>query len=254
MSSFELYAFHSNEERLHSLNATELTGFIVDLEKKGKELRQQLYNTQITEHTLTDLALVRNATSKPIICRINNSGSLDTEEMKMVLDYGADELLVPMIKRIEEVEHVLASVNGSAKVSVMLETVESLTLLKKLNELPLERCYVGLNDLAIQMQSNNIFFPLADGTIEKIGASLAHKLGVAGLTHPDLGNPIPCRWLIDIMKQNKCSFGILRRSFYRALERYSEVEIINALMDQFGSNTVAERDLNRLQFIQEVKI
>ena len=67
----ELWAFYSNPEFLRAIDSHLMTGFIVDLEKKGKDLRQQLYNTQITEHGLDDLKTARELTKSSIICRIN---------------------------------------------------------------------------------------------------------------------------------------------------------------------------------------
>jgi len=253
-SIFELFAFYSNEESLRALSQTKLTGFVVDLEKKGKELRQQLYDTQITEHTQEDLVSVRKATNKSIICRINNHQKIDRDELEQTIDNGADELLIPMIRNVKELEAALGWVDGPVKVSAMLETVSILNELYQLNHLPLERCYVGLNDLSIERKSRNLFVPLVDGTMEKIAEGVQMKLGVAGLTHPDLGKPIPCQWIIQFMKNFNCSFGILRRSFYRDLQVYSAAEIISSLLNEFEAESVPLLNQQRVSFIEELTL
>ena len=250
MSQFELFAFYSNEDHLHTLDQTEISGYVVDLEKKGKRLRQQLYDTQVTEHTQEDLIKVRQYTNKWLICRINNSGLLDTDELSRVIDAGTDEIIVPMVKSEKEIESILSITNNRAKVSVMLETLEAIEILESLNELPIERIYVGLNDLAIQSKSKNIFSPLVDGTIERIASKVDKKLGVAGLTHPNLGHPIPCQWLIDIMKTHACSFGILRRSFYRDMNQYTAKDIVSSLIKEFDSDELHSVTEDQIRIIK----
>lgn len=254
MSDFELFAFYSNEDRLCMLNQTDVTGFIVDVEKKGKEIRQELYNTQITEHNQNDLRCVRKLTDKWVICRVNNHHQLDPDEISVTIDNGADEVLIPMVRSVQEVEQALAITNNQVKTSIMLETTESLSLLEKFNDLPIERCYVGLNDLSIQRKSDNIFTPLIDGTMEKIAAGIDKKLGVAGLTHPKMGHPIPCQWLIDIMRKNNCTFGILRRSFYRDLNKAPAEDIITELINSFDQTESPVLSTSQIQFIKNATL
>ena len=229
----ELWAFYSNPEFLRAIDSHLMTGFIVDLEKKGKDLRQQLYNTQITEHGLDDLKTARELTKSSIICRINPQSTLDKAEVQSVVDGGADEILLPMVSTLAEVENVLHFVDGRVKVGVMLETKASIAIIEELDKLPLSRFYVGLNDLAIENKHQNIFTPLVDGTIEHIRPKIHKKFAVAGLTHPDMGHPIPCEVLIRIMKRLRCNYGILRRSFYRDLDKVTSDDILQSLTNSF---------------------
>ena len=61
---------------------------------------------------------------------------------------------------------------------------------------PLSRVYVGLNDLRIDRGSNELFEPLVDGTVEYVRNCVrGPRFGVAGLTVPHLGSPVPSRLL-----------------------------------------------------------
>lgn len=230
---FELWVFYSNPQLLMEIDAEKPAGFVVDLEKKGKYLRQKLYDTQISEHSIRDLKKARQLTNAKVITRINPQTRLNKDEINEVLDAGADELLIPMVESVEEIEKVLATVNDRAEVGIMLETNKALQIASELDKLPLSRFYVGLNDLAIENRQHNIFTPMIDGTIEDLRAKVSKKFGIAGLTHPNFGYPIPCAMLIRMMIALDCSFGILRRSFYRDLAKASTQEIFSALRESF---------------------
>lgn len=232
---FEFWVFYSNPQLLKIVDAENPTGFIVDLERKGKHLRQSLYDTQISEHTIQDLEQVKKLTSSKVICRINPQNEVNKDEINQVLDTGVDELLLPMVRSCAEVEQVLQVVNNRAEVGIMLETNDALQNASEFNQLPLSRCYVGLNDLAIENGHYNIFTPMVDGTLERLSNQISKKLGVAGLTHPQFGDPIPCQVLIRMMKMFDCSFGILRRSFYRDLSKTSAQEIFAKLKQSFAT-------------------
>ena len=88
-----------------------------------------------------------------------------------------------------------------------------MALADPLGRLPLSRIYVGLNDLAICRGKPNIFDAVADGTIDRIRASVRVPFGFAGLTLPEGGFPIPSRLLMSEMARLACSFVFLRRSF-----------------------------------------
>ena len=75
--------------------------------------------------------------------------------------------------------------------------------------------YLGLNDLAIERGTRNIFAAVADGMVERVREAFRAPFGFAGLTLPDAGFPIPCRLLIGEMARLGCQFSFLRRSFHR---------------------------------------
>lgn len=249
--TLELWAFYSNPSLLEKIISPHLTGLVVDLEKKDKFLRQKLYDTQITEHSIADLRYVKQATDLPVICRINRQQLLNKAEIEEVLEAGADEILLPMVKHVDEVGRVIDFVGGQAKTDIMIETTDAIRQARELDSLPIHRCYVGLNDLAIELGKSNIFTPLIDGTIDQLRNNLSKAFGVAGLTHADYGKPIPCRILIQKMAQLNCSFGILRRSFYRDLEKSDPETIYSSILNAYKSTPKAGLMEEEIQLIQE---
>lgn len=233
VDKFELFAFYSNPKLLAELIEAEIDGVIIDWENKGKDVRQNLYNTQVNRHSRDDLSLVKKQNPNKIICRINGPEYFKIDEIDKAIDLGVDELLVPMIKKISEVELILKHVNDRVNVGLMLETNEALDIADQLNQLPIHRFFVGLNDLCIQRKNKYLFLPFLDGTIDDLRPKITKKFGIAGLTHPKAGVPVPCSVLINQMKKYQASFGFLRRSFYKDLDSYKTKDIIANLRAAF---------------------
>jgi hypothetical protein len=209
---------------------------IVDWEYRGKERRQAAADTQINHDTIDDLRRVRACTDALVICRINGRSEAKlgevrepidaeadeplpaTDEIEQAIEARADEILLPMVRTVEEVELVLDQVAGRCSVGILIETPEALELVEELARLKLSRVYVGLNDLAIERHSQNIFIPLIDRTLEQIRRPFQVPFGFGGLTLPDRGYPIPCRLLIGEMARLNCEFSFLRRSFHADIQ------------------------------------
>lgn len=252
---FDLFAFYSNPETLDQLIKAGIDGIIIDWENQGKSNRQSLYNTQINEHSPLDLERVANKNLDTLICRINGPSYWSADEINQAIDLGATELLVPMIKSMDEVEFILKTVNSRVQIGLMLETNESLAIAHQLNELPIHRFFVGLNDLSIQRESRNLFQPFVDGTIDELRPKITKHFGVAGLTHPKAGHPIPCSHLIKQMKTYNATFGFLRRAFYKDLAHYSAKEVLDAIRTEFSHaeaahGTASQED--KLMFSREL--
>ncbi|WP_020533530.1 hypothetical protein [Flexithrix dorotheae] len=236
-NEIELLAFYSSLESLYVLEDAGIDGVIIDWETKGKDHRQHFFNTQITKHSLADLKLISKFTSAKITCRVNGQAFLNKREILDAIEGGADEVLIPMVKTLEEVDFVFQVVREKAKVALMLETEEALLLADQLDKYPVSKFFVGLNDLSIQRNSRNIFKPISDGTITELRPKITKPFGMAGLTHPMEGNPVPCHRLIKEMVRFNCTFAFLRRSFYRDLEKYNAKEILKAIRLQFEKET-----------------
>lgn len=231
---FKYYLFHSSLQRTLEGLESGITGVVVDLETMGKEGRQLLYNTQISEQKLSDLCELRRYSSAYIICRINGGKYTSEKEILEVTESGANEILVPMITNLKQMEFLIKVVPKGVNLSIMIETNEAVKLAEDLGSYPISRVFVGLNDLSIDRKQKNIFLPLIDGTVESIRTHMKCEFGVAGLTHPSSGYPIPCKLLINEMKRLRCTFGFLRRSYYKDLNIYTQQEIIDALTLEFS--------------------
>jgi hypothetical protein len=214
-SPFEFLLFSTKPERIVPAVSAGITGVIVDWESLGKEDRQLGADTQINHDTLEDLRRVRACTAAKVICRINRFGRHSAGEIEQAVQAGVDDILLPMVTSVEEVENALQLAGGRCGVGILVETMAAVQAASELAKLPLSRVYVGLNDLGIERRTPNIFTAVIDGTVEAIRQHFPVPFGFGGLTVPERGFPIPCRLLIAEMARLNCSFSFLRRSFQR---------------------------------------
>jgi hypothetical protein len=197
------------------------SALIVDLERTGKAERQRNaldcigVGTTISTDTLDDLVRARRMLPAdiPLICRTNSAAVALEHDIEAALAGGADELLIPMVRTPAEVERVIAAVRGRARLGIMVETAAAVACIDELAALPLSRVYVGLMDLAIERRSPSPFTAMIDGTVERIRAAISMPVGVAGLTVPGMGAPVPSVLLMAEMARLGCGFAVLRRSF-----------------------------------------
>ncbi len=213
----ELFELTTDPERVARSTRAGVAGFVVDWERRGKRDRQAGFDTQINVDTPEDLIRVRRATPAPVVCRVNPWGPWSPTEMALAVDLGADEVLLPMVRRTEEVEAGLEALGGRGGLGVMVETVDAVAAAGALLGPGLARAYVGLHDLMIDRGASVLFEPLVDGTVEGVAAvarSQGVPFGVAGLTRPGGGHPLPCRLLVAELARLGASFTFLRRSFH----------------------------------------
>lgn len=224
--AFELFLFTPGPDLAVRAIAAGADGIVIDWERIGKEERQAAADTEINRDTVDDLGRVRAATPAQILCRVNPIGDGTADEIEAAVSAGADEVLVPMVRTVDDVETALEHVRGRAGVGILVETIEAVERAAELGRLPLSRVYLGLNDLGIERGSPSIFSAVLDGTVERVRAATRVPFGFAGMTLPDAGDPIPCRLLVGELARLRCGFTFLRRSFRRdVVNRELAVEI-----------------------------
>ena len=197
--------------------ASGAAGVVVDWERRGKRRRQAGADTQVNEDTPADLADVRAATSGRVLCRVNGWGPWTPAEIELAVSLGSDEILLPMVRAVDEVDAALDVVAGRCGLGILVETTDAVRAVDLLVRRPLSRVYLGLNDLMIDRGGRCLFAALVDGTADRVRsatAAVGHPFGVAGLTRPDAGRPVPCRLLVGELARLGASFTFLRRSFH----------------------------------------
>lgn len=193
------------------------TGVVVDWERRGKGRRQAGVDTQINADTPEDLGAVRAATGGLVVCRVNRWSRWTPAEIDLAVGLGADEILLPMVRRPEEVDAALEAVDGRCGLGILVETTDAVRCAGALVDRPLSRLYVGLNDLMIDRGGGPLFLALVDGTVDRVAAAAAGAgipFGVAGLTRPEAGSPVPCRLVLGALARVGADFTFLRRSFW----------------------------------------
>ncbi len=214
-ASFNLLLFTVDPQIAREATAGGAAGIVIDWENRGKAERQRGSDTEINLDTVDDLRRVHAVTDAPIFCRVNGAGRHSAAEVDMAIAAGAQQILLPMVRSVDDVRLVLDIVGGRCGVGILIETPEAVEAASELAQLPLSCVYVGLNDLAIARRSASIFDAVVDGTVDRIRPLFDMPFGFGGLTLPDRGSPVPCRLLIGEMARLECSFSFLRRSFRR---------------------------------------
>jgi len=193
---------------------------VVDWERSNKVERQRHavellgIDTQIGPDTPVDLTAVTAASTVPVVCRIDAWNACGPVDMLAAIEAGVSEVILPMVRRPDEVEQALEVADGKVGVGVMIETRAAVSAAFEIAALPISRAYLGLMDLALERRTADIFAALADGTLDTVAEACAGvPFGFAGLTLPGHGHPVPTRDLARDMVRVGASFTFLRRSF-----------------------------------------
>ena len=142
----------------------------IDLEVLGKAERQKNMNTVKSYHTIEDIKIVKPLLTKAdLMVRINSWCDSSKEEVESVINSGADIIMLPYWKSIEEVKHFIKTVNGRCKTVLLLETKEAVECIDNVLEMNgFDEIYIGLNDLHLSYGKKFMFELLADGTVEML--------------------------------------------------------------------------------------
>lgn len=251
----ELFLFTRDVGLATRAVAAGIDGIVIDWERNGKHARQFAADTEISLDTVDDLRRMRVATQARILCRINPVGDRTPYEVDAAIEAGADELLLPMVRSVEDVRMALQVVAARIDLGIMVETVDAVAGARELARQPVSRVFLGLNDLAIERGSTSIFTALVDGTVDHVREAFEVPFGVAALTVPEGGEPLPCRLLIGELARLRCDFSILRRSFRRDIAgRQLDVELlrIHAAVTDAASRSDHEIRSDRAEIVRAV--
>ena len=195
----------------------------VDMEYIGKDLRQGRLDTVQNHHTVRDVRNIRAVISKAeLLVRVNpiheatDEYTSSEEEINAVIEAGADIIMLPYFKTVEEVYRFLSIVNGRTGTMLLLETKEAAAILDILLTMKgIDEIHIGLNDLSISRNQKFLFEPLADGTVERLcmKMKLAGKFyGFGGVASLGRGM-VPAETIIKEHYRLGSQMAILSRSF-----------------------------------------
>ena len=142
----------------------------VDLEILGKEERQPGMNTVKSGHTLEDVSVIRSVlTTSELLVRINPIHSGSEQEISEVISRGADMIMLPYFRTVEEVDSFLKYVDGRVKTTLLFESKESVELLDEIiAHGGFDEAHIGLNDLHLSYGMTFMFELLSNGMVEQI--------------------------------------------------------------------------------------
>lgn len=204
----------------------------IDLEVLGKEERQKGMNTVKSNHQIEDIKKIRPYLDKAeLLVRINPINLNSMEEIEKVIEAGADIIMLPMWKSVEEVKQFVTFVENRVKTTLLLETKEAVECLDEvLNLDKIDEIHIGLNDLHLSYGLKFMFEPLANGLVENICKKIKLKnipYGFGGIAKIGEGT-LPAEDILEEHFRLGSSRVILSRSFcnLELIKSFQEIEQI----------------------------
>lgn len=195
----------------------------VDMEYIGKDQRQKGLDTVQSHHTVNDVKTIRKAiTSAELLVRCNpihketDAYSSSKEEINAIVQNGADIIMLPYFKSVDEVEEFIDIVNGRTKTMLLVETPEAVDKIDDiLNVNGIDEVHIGLNDLSLGYGLKFMFELLSNGVVENLCYKFKQRgipFGFGGIASLGHGN-LPAEKIIKEHYRLGSSMVILSRSF-----------------------------------------
>jgi len=208
----------TNEENIARIAENSGVDWIfIDLEINGKEKRQGHLDTVISRHNINDVRKIKQALTKAeLLVRVNPIYDDSKVEIDRVINDGADIIMLPFFKTVEEVESFIYYVNGRTKTCLLLETPEAVDNIDTILSIKgIDFIHIGLNDLHLGYNLKFMFELLVDGTVEALCSKFKKKdisFGFGGIAQIGQGN-LPAKNIIAEHYRLGSSMVILSRSF-----------------------------------------
>ena len=195
----------------------------LDMEFIGKDARQGGLDTVQNHHTVKDIENIKNAVkSAKVLVRVNpihdalpNYPS-SKDEIDASIKAGADIVMLPFFKTVEEVRAFIGYVGGRAKTCLLLETAEAAMLIDEILKVPgIDMIHIGLNDLHLSLGMKFMFQLLTDGIVESLANKIKAKgipFGFGGIARLDTG-AVPGKYVLKEHYRLGSSMVIVSRSF-----------------------------------------
>jgi hypothetical protein len=169
----------------------------IDLDVIGKAARQSDEDSRLSAHKPEDLAIIgASVTKAKLFARVNPINPQTPFEIENVLRRGAQAIMLPYFRTVEEVAEFVGMVGNRAQISILIETASAAVRIREIVAVPgIQEVMVGLNDLRRELRVANHFellvSPLLDALAQEVrDAGLA--LAIGGVAHPaDSALPIP---------------------------------------------------------------
>ncbi len=170
----------------------------VDMEFIGKDKRQGGLDTVQNHHTIGDVRNIKQSVSKAkVLVRVNpmhqalENYPSSEDEINMVIEAGADIVMLPFFHSVNEVKNFINIVGGRAKTCLLLETPAAAILIDEILQIPgIDMIHIGLNDLHLAMGMTFMFQLLTDGIVDQLSQKIRAKnipFGFGGIARMNSG-------------------------------------------------------------------
>lgn len=239
----------------------------VDLELNGKVERQGHLDTVISRHAVRDVSRLRAVLKHAeLLVRVNPIFQGSRYEINEIINRGADVVMLPYYKSVDEVATFIELVDKRAGVCLLCETKEAVACMPDVLKLPgIDYVHIGLNDLHLSYGQSFLFEPLADGTVEAV----TRQLQIAGILYgfggiarigegrlpaeKVLGEHVRLGSSLAILSRSFCNIGVTGKFDARHAQMFQEgVWKIRVYEQQLEHATPEWLELNRLSLVSTV--
>lgn len=218
----------------------------IDLETIGKEERQKGLDSVKSRHQISDIIKIKPyITISEILVRVNRWYEGSVSEINAVVEAGADIIMLPYWRTVDEVQKFVNAVDGRCKTTLLLENKEAVDIVDEVLKLGgFDEIHIGLNDLHLSYGLDFMFELLANGTVEMLCKKFAEKqmpYGFGGIAKLGEGL-LPAEKIIMEHYRLGSTRVILSRTFCH----YSKISRIDEIDRVFGENMKKLREYERL--------
>ncbi len=234
----------------------------VDLERNGKQERQGHLDTLISQHSMQDVRKVREVlSSAELLVRLNPLYEGSAKEIDEAIAAGADFLMLPMFRTVEEISHFASLVAGRAGVIPLVETHDAAMAMREIVQVKgVTEIYIGLNDLHLDMNLSFMFELLAGGLVDSLVEIIKEAglpFGFGGIARIGEGI-IPGEMVLGEHLRLGSSSVILSRTFHRknegVIESVANQELGTELQNLIDSWTSLRRRSSSQILINQKKL
>ena len=231
----------------------------IDMEYIGKDERQGGMDTVKNHHTIDDIKKLRPiVTNAELMVRVNPLHTATADycssevEINQAIKAGADVIMLPMFKTVDDVKKFVSYVDGRAKVQLLVETVEAAANIDSILEVPgIDEVHIGLNDLHIAMHKTFMFELICDDTVSYLCNKIKEKgikYGFGGIARVGYGM-LPAEHIIAEHYHLGSTAAILSRGFCDANVVKDPMEIESIFAD--GVRNIRLKELEVAQYSEE---
>ena len=203
--------------------ANNIENIMIDLEREGKQERQGHIDAHFTTHNLKSVKNVRSwldstDNQTKLLVRCNPISQNSTEEIESVIDLGAEIIMLPMFRTIEDVKCFKDIVNGRVPVVLLAETRDSILNFEEISQLlsPDDRVHFGLNDLSLEFGFNFLFDVLKSKVLDGVTHFCVQnniEFGIGGVGSPNSQSIVSPNYILGQHIKLGSSWVILSRAF-----------------------------------------
>lgn len=230
----------------------------IDLEVNGKEERQKGMDTVKSKHKIEDVGIIKKVLTKAeLLVRVNPIYEESEKEIDSVISQGADIVMLPYFKTVEEVEIFIKLVDKRCKTMLLVETPEAVDKIDEILDVKgIDEVHIGLNDLHLGYKKKFMFELLTDGTVEylcnKFKEHNIKSYGFGGISRIGTGD-LPAEDILTEHYRLGSTIAILSRSFCNT-DKVTNIEEITKLFN-IGVKKIRDfekklQNYSREQFLQ----